>query len=63
MYITIIDRIQIVCQLLLQQKWIYLKSVENCNSGSAAVASHMQVPTRQGKESTFRERKRKLGGP
>ena len=34
----------------------------NCNSRSAAKMIHMQVPTWQGKENAFTERKRKLGG-
>ena len=27
------------CQLLFQQNWVYLRSAENCNSGSATMAS------------------------
>ena len=38
------------CQLLLQQNWVYLRSAENCNSGSATTESCRQVPLWQGKE-------------
>ena len=34
---------QIDCQLFLQQKLIYLRSAENCNSRSAATVNHVQV--------------------
>ena len=43
----------------LQQRWVYSRSVENCNLRSATMASHMQVPERQGKNA-FMERKRNL---
>ena len=32
------------------ERWIYLGSAENLNSGSATIASHVQVPTWQGQE-------------
>ena len=32
------------------ERWIYLGSAENWNSGSATIASHVQVPTWQGQE-------------
>ena len=39
-----IDLKQIYYQLFLQNKWVYLGSAKNYNSGSATMASHMQVP-------------------
>ena len=38
-----------------------MESAENGNSGSATMASHVQVSARQGKEVAFTERKRKQG--
>ena len=43
-------------------KWVYLGPAKNCNSGSAAMASHVWVLTHQGEENSFKEGKRKLGG-
>ena len=48
------------CQILLQQRWVYLRSAENCNSGSVIMASSKKVPEGQGKENAFLERKRKF---
>lgn len=42
-------------------KWVYFRSAENCSLGSATMPmpSHVQVPTWQGNENTYR-RERKL---
>lgn len=32
------------CQVFLQKTQVYLGSVENCNSGSATMVSHVQFP-------------------
>ena len=55
------DLKQTDCQIFIQQKWICLGSVENCNSRCATMESLMQVPAKQVKN-TFKEVKRKLGG-
>ena len=47
---------QIDCQMFLQQRWVYLGSAENCSSGSATMASQVQVPARRGKESLLSRR-------
>ena len=60
--VACVDLKQIDCQLFLQQRRIYLGSAENCHLGSASMVSQMQVPALQGKENTFIEGKRKLGG-
>lgn len=57
-----VDLKHIDCQLFLQQKQIYSGSGENCNSGCATIAGHMQVPAKQRKENSFIEGKGKLGG-
>ena len=44
-------------QIFLQQSWVYLGSAENCRSGSATMVSHMQIPSQQGKENPFIDRK------
>ena len=43
---------QIDGQIVLQQRWVYLESTENCSSGFVAMVSHAQVPTQPGKENT-----------
>ena len=55
---------QIDCQILLQQRWVYSGSAENCNLRSATMASHVQashgqVPTWG---NAFIKGKRKLRG-
>lgn len=50
------------CQIFLQWRCIYLRSVENCNSESAAMASHMEAPTQQEKENIFIRGKGSLEG-
>ena len=59
--VVFVDLKQIDCQMYLQQKWVYLGSAENCNSGSATRVSHVQAPPGQGKDICIAE-KRKLGG-
>lgn len=47
-----VDLNQRDCQLFPQEKKktkVYLRSAENCNSGSASLASHIQVPPPHGK--------------
>ena len=56
-----VDLKQIDCQIFLQQRWLYLRSAENCNSVSATIASHMQVLTWQGKRNTFCREEKKIG--
>ena len=53
---------QIDYQLFLQQRSAYSGSAENWNSGSAPMASHMQVPTQKGKETAFIREKGTLEG-
>ena len=48
-------------QIFLQQRWVYSGSAENCNLGSATKTSHVQVPTRQGKEVAFKRKDKKVG--
>ena len=62
MHIITVDLTQADCQIFLQQRWVYSESAENCSSGSATMASNVQVSTKQEKESAFIERRRKLGG-
>ena len=50
------------CQIFLQQRWVYSGSTENCNSGSATVARHIQFLHGKGRR-IFIERKWKVGGP
>ena len=52
-----VDLEQKDCGLSLQQRQVYSGSAENCNSGSATMGSHMQVPT----QNMFIEQGRKLG--
>lgn len=52
---------QIDCWLFLQQKWVYLESTMNWNSWFATMVSHMQIPSKNGKENSFIKGKRKLG--
>ena len=54
-----VDLKQMDCKIFLQQRWAYLVSAENCSLGSATMVSHVQVPAWQGKENTFKGRKRK----
>ena len=54
-----VDLRQIDFQLFLQHKRVYSGSAEN---GSATMASHVQVPSKNGKENAFTEGKRNLGG-
>ena len=49
-------------QIFLQERWIYSGSEENCNSGSATMASHVQVPGGHEKENASIGSERKLGG-
>lgn len=39
--------------LFFKHKLVYLVSVENCNSGSAIMVSHIHATTGQGKENSF----------
>ena len=48
--------------VFLQQRWVYSGSAENCNLGSMVMASQVPIPERKGKENSFTERKRELGG-
>ena len=48
------------CQILLQQRWVYLGSAENCISESPVMGSHMQVSAQQGKKNTFIDGKMQL---
>ena len=50
------------CQILLQQRWVYLGSAEKSNSWSPTMGSHVQGSAQQGKENTFIEGKMQLGG-
>ena len=45
-----------------QQRWVFSESAENCNLGSATRVSHTWVPTAQGEDSAFTEKKRKVRG-
>ena len=45
-----VDLKQIDCQMFLQQRCFYLGSVENYNLRSANMASHVQIPTWQGRK-------------
>ena len=54
-----VDLKKIECQIFLQQRWVYLESLESCDSGSVPMVSHVQVPPRQGK-GPFKAGKRKL---
>ena len=51
---------KIDCQIFLQQRWIYLGSAENCNSGSATMVSVCKFP--HDEENAFIQGKRELGG-
>ena len=59
-YIPSVDLKQIDCQIFIHQRRVYLESAENCNSGSATVASYMHIPTCQRKQRIFIERNRML---
>ena len=52
---------RIYCRLFFQQKWVYLGSANNCNSGSSVMVRPMQVPSKNGKENSFIEGERELG--
>ena len=56
-HLTNVDLKQRDCQIFLQQRWIYCRSAENCNSGSATMVSHMWGLAGQGKETAFIEEK------
>ena len=60
-YIPSVDLKQIDCQIFIQQRRVYWESAENCNSGSAIMASYMHIPTCQRKQRIFIERNRMLG--
>lgn len=49
-------------QIFLQQRWVYLGSADNGNSGSAITERQVQVPEEQGKEKTLIEGKRSWEG-
>ena len=55
------DLKQIDCHLFLQQRWVYLWSAENCNSGSTIMVSHVQVSAHQEKASVFMEGEKNVG--
>lgn len=40
-----VDQKQMCFQIFLQQRWVSLGLAENCNLGSAILASHLQVPS------------------
>ena len=46
-----IDLKQIACQLFLQQKWVYSRSIKNCNLESVSMMSHEQIPAKMEKKS------------
>lgn len=52
---------RIDCQLFFQQKWVYLGSANNWNSGSSIMVRPMQVPSKNGKDNSFIEGERELG--
>ena len=60
--IRTVDLKKIKCQIFLQQRWVYLWSVENCNSESATIVRNVQVPIDQTREEYFWRRKMKLRG-
>lgn len=39
-----VDLKEMSCQVFIQKRWVYLGPVENCNSGSATMVSHVQFP-------------------
>ena len=59
-YIPSVDLKQIDCQIFIHQRRVYWESTENCNSGSATMASYMHIPTCQSKPWIFIERNRML---
>ena len=50
---TTVDLKKIDCWIFLQQRWICLRSAENCTLRSTTMESHLQVPTQEGKENSF----------
>ena len=52
---------QIDYWLFLQQKWVYLESTMNWNSSFATMVSHMQIPSKNGKENSFTKGKKEVG--
>lgn len=56
------DLKQTGCQILLQQRRVYLGSANNYSLESAPMVSHVQVLAGQGQENSFIEGRRKLGG-
>ena len=44
MWVDNVDLKQIDCHIFLQQRWVYLGSTENCNSGSTSIVRYVQIP-------------------
>lgn len=47
-----VDQKQMCFQIFLQQRWVSLGLAENCNLGSATLASHLQVPSTREQENS-----------
>ena len=45
--VWVVDLKQIDHQIFLHQRWIYLRSLDNGNSGSAIMERQVQVPAEQ----------------
>ena len=54
--LPVVDLKQIDCQIVLQPRWVYSGSREDCGLGSTTTASHMQVPEGQ-RKNNFIDRK------
>ena len=44
-----VDLKQTECQIFLQQRWVYLESSENCDSGSVPTVSTCRFPQGKGR--------------
>ena len=55
------DLKQIDYQMFLQQRWIYLGSVESFNLASMSPVMSVKVLTQKGKENTFIEEEKEVG--